>query len=379
MKYSFKRFRDDIYNCARTRCGFCAIDCPTYREYELETYTARGRNVLLRLLLEELLEPTEEVAEHFFQCAVCGYCEIRCAVPLVSIYEAARADFAKLGLKIEKHQKFAESVAMNHNPYFESHNQRYTWLEAPSTSEMKVELGFFVGCTSAYREQEMARNTVEILKAANVPFTLLEDEYCCGSPLLRTGQVDLAKDLAYHNLHILKERGVKRIVTSCAGCYRTLLLDYPELLGGELDVEIIHIVQLLNELIDEGRITFREEPSTTTITYHDPCHLNRHTSLNYAVPRTILKNIPGIDFIEMEWNRESARCCGAGGGVKSGFPDLALGIGKKRIVEAEETGAKLVVTPCPFCKRNLTDAAISLGSKMEVLDITELVTRYMTR
>ena len=379
MKYSLERFRDDIYNCARTRCGFCAIDCPIYREYELETYTARGRNVLLRLLLEELLEPTVEIAELFFQCAVCGYCETRCAVPLVSIYEVARADFAQLGLQVEKHQKFAESITKNHNPYFEHHDQRYSWLEAHHTSEPEAELGFFVGCTSAYREQEMAKNSVEILNAANVPFTFLGDEHCCGSPLLRTGQVDLAKDLAHHNLQVLKEHSVKRLVTSCAGCYRTLLLDYPELLGGETGVEVIHIVELLNELIDEEHITFREEPATIKITYHDPCHLNRHTGMDYAIPRNILTRIPGIEFIEMEWNRENARCCGAGGGVKSGFGDLALGIGKKRIAEAEETGAKLLVTPCPFCKRNLKDAAASLGSDLEVLDITELVSRHMTR
>ena len=377
MKYSFERFREDIYNCARTRCGFCAIECPAYREYELETCTARGRNVILRLLLEGLIEPTEEVAELFFQCAVCGYCEIRCAVPLVSIFEAARADFTQLGLQVEKHKKFAESVVKNYNPYFELHDQRTSWLETHHISESEAELGFFVGCTSVYREQEMAKKTMEILNAAKVPFTLLEDEHCCGSPLLRTGQVELVKELARYNLQILKERDVKRLVTSCAGCYRTFLLDYPELLGKKTGVEVIHIVQLLNELINEELITFREEPATTKVTYHDPCHLNRHTNLDYAIPRTILKNIPGIELVEMEWNQENAHCCGAGGGVKSGFGDLALEIGKKRIEEAKETSAKLLVSSCPFCKRNLRDAAASLGFDMEVVDITELVTRYM--
>ena len=110
---SLKDYRDDIYNCARTRCGFCAIDCPTYREHEIETFTARGRNVILRLLLEGVLEPSQEIAEHFFQCALCGYCETRCAVPLAEIYEATRADFAEQGLQIEKHQKFAESVSQS--------------------------------------------------------------------------------------------------------------------------------------------------------------------------------------------------------------------------------------------------------------------------
>ncbi|NIO19496.1 MAG: hypothetical protein GTN76_01785, partial [Candidatus Aenigmarchaeota archaeon] len=187
------------------------------------------------------------------------------------------------------------------------------------------------------------------------------------------------KELARYNLQILKERSVKRLVTSCAGCYRTLLLDYPEFLGKKTGVEVIHIIQLLNELINEGYIIFRDESATTTVTYHDPCHLNRHTNLDYAIPRTILKNIPGIEFVEMEWNKDNAHCCGAGGGVKSGFSDLALKIGKKRILEAKDTGAKLLVTPCPFCKRNLRDAAASLDSNMEILDISELVTRHMIR
>ncbi|MFQ6124797.1 MAG: (Fe-S)-binding protein [Candidatus Heimdallarchaeota archaeon] len=377
MKYSFERYREDIYNCARTRCGFCVIECPTYREYELETCTARGRNVILRLLLEELIEPTEEVAELFFQCAVCGYCEIRCAVPLVSIFEAARVDFTQLGLQVEKHQKFAESVVMNHNPYFEPHDQRFTCLGAQHTFEPTAELGFFVGCTSAYREHEIAKRTIDILNAAKIPFTLLGDEHCCGSPLLRTGQVELAKELAHYNFQILKEHKVKRLITACAGCYRTLLLDYPELLGKKIGIEVIHVVQLLNELVTEERLAFHKEPSTTKVTYHDPCHLNRHTNLDFAIPRTILKNIPGIELVEMEWNQEHAHCCGAGGGVKSGFSDLALEIGKKRILEAADTGAKLLITSCPFCNRNLRDAAVSLGSNMEVLDITELVTRQM--
>lgn len=375
---SLKRYRDDIYNCAQTRCGFCAIECPTYREYELETYTARGRNVLLRLLLDESIKPTQEIAEHFFQCAICGYCETRCAVPLASIFETARADFVQQGLQVEKHQKFAENVVQNHNPYNEPHDQRELWLETP-LSKSDAELGFFVGCTSSYREQEMARNTVTILESANIPFTILDDERCCGSPLLRTGQRELATNLAKHNLKKIKDQGLKRLVTSCAGCYRTLLIDYPELLGEESNIEIIHIVQLLKELIELGQLKFREASATTNITYHDPCHLNRHTNLDYDVPRTILNNIPGINLIEMEWTRDNAHCCGAGGGVKSGFPDLALGIGMRRIMEATDTGAKILVTPCPFCKRNFKDAANKLNLDMEILDITELITRYIQK
>ncbi|MHA1758865.1 MAG: heterodisulfide reductase-related iron-sulfur binding cluster, partial [Promethearchaeota archaeon] len=105
-------------------------------------------------------------------------------------------------------------------------------------------------------------------------------------------------------------------------------------------------------------------------TYHDPCHLGRHVGI-YDSPRNLLKKISNL--VEMRTHREGAMCCGAGGGLKKAFPDLALEIAKNRIKEAEETGVKTLVSTCPFCFRNLSDAIEAINSDMEMVDLVELI------
>ncbi len=112
------------------------------------------------------------------------------------------------------------------------------------------------------------------------------------------------------------------------------------------------------------------------ITWHDPCHLGRHMDL-YEIPREVLSKIPGIELVEMKRNRKNAWCCGAGGGVKSQFPELALDISKERIEEAIDTGAKILTTSCPFCVGNLSDAykemEAEVREKIQVIDIIDLI------
>jgi heterodisulfide reductase subunit D len=119
-------------------------------------------------------------------------------------------------------------------------------------------------------------------------------------------------------------------------------------------------------MIENQKIQFNSsEP--ITVTYHDPCHLGRHMEI-YEPPRNILKAIPEVSLIEMKRNRNNAWCCGAGGGLKSQFPEMAVDIAKDRISEAIETQSSHVVTSCPFCERNLTDA-ISQDAEIKVINI----------
>ena len=138
-----------------------------------------------------------------------------------------------------------------------------------------------------------------------------------------------------------------------------------------------HITEILAELINNNEIPFKEEEGAPIkVTYHDPCHLGRHMDL-YEIPREILNKIPGIELIEMKRNRKNAWCCGAGGGVKSQFPELALEISRERINEALETGAQVLITSCPFCVGNLSDALKSMESdvqvKIKVVDIIDFI------
>ena len=214
---------------------------------------------------------------------------------------------------------------------------------------------YFRGCTAREKQTDIAEATERLLEIAGVDFHTLDDEKCCGSVLLRTGFTDEAAEQIKKNTEILKD---KKIITSCAGCYKTLKDDYEGL-------DVIHISQLLDELIKEGKLKLSK--SDLEVTYHDSCHLGRHSNV-FDEPRNVINSIANL--VEMENNHENSLCCGAGGGVKSAYPEIASQMAQSRIAQAKETGCKTLVTPCPFCKLNLEN------EDMEVLDLTEFRVKY---
>ncbi len=214
---------------------------------------------------------------------------------------------------------------------------------------------YFRGCTAREKLTSIQEATEKLLKLADVDYHVLEDEKCCGSVLLRTGFLKEAQEQIEKNTEILKG---ETVITSCAGCYKTLKEDYDGL-------EVIHISQLLNQLINEGKLDVSK--TDLNVTYHDSCHLGRHCD-EFDEPREVINSVANL--IEMENVRENSLCCGAGGGVKSAYPQIALQMGKSRIEQAKETGCETLVTPCPFCKLNLEN------DDLEVLDLTEFLVKY---
>jgi heterodisulfide reductase subunit D len=263
-------------------------------------------------------------------------------------------------------------VGAHRNPYNEPADNRDKWIPEGIRFSDKPEILYFVGCTESFRRIEIAQATVKILDIAGIDFTILgKDEQCCGSPLLRTGQTDLVKnELIPHNIEKIVSSEVSEVVTACAGCHQTLTNDYPKIYG-KLPFEVLHISQYVNRLLKEGRITLNHDINKT-VTYHDPCHLGRHTGV-YSAPRNVLNAISGIKFVEMPRNRINSRCCGAGGGFKIAFNDKAKLIGSKRVKEAVATGADEIITTCPFCKTNLLEGSIGLNKELKTIDLVELL------
>lgn len=262
------------------------------------------------------------------------------------------------------------SIRERGNPYGERSEERSSWLPPDLKVPEEAEVLYFVGCTSAYRRPEMALATVKLLKAADVDFTMLGvNEPCCGSVLLRVGYIDLAKRQAERISTQLERKKVRTVVTSCAGCYRTFKKDYPRSLG-RFEYEALHISEFLLRLIEQGKLRPVRQVNLS-VTYHDPCHLGRHSGI-YEEPRKLLETLVGLRLIEMENNRRYSKCCGAGGGVLSAFPNFALNVAKKRIREAEDVGAEALVTACPFCKTNLAKSADVKRSSIRVYDISEI-------
>jgi heterodisulfide reductase subunit D len=303
---------------------------------------------------------------------------------IMNLIEALRADCVKAGLGLPGKQKaFGVHIGKEHNPYMELHKDRLNWLSPDVKLPDKAETVYYAGCTSSYRQKELAKATVEVFQKVGLDFTIMKDEWCCSSPLLRTGQWETswvsAKDVAQHNVNEAVKLGAKQIVTTCAGCYRAwkkdYLEEYEDVLNAKHGFEVVHTTQLLERLLKEGKVKPTKEVKMR-VTFHDPCHLGRHMGV-YDAPRTILQAIPGIELVEMPRNRENAWCCGSGGGVKSGYPDWALEIAGERVKEAEALGVDAIVSACPFCERNLADAISKYGSKLKTYDVIELLNQSL--
>jgi Fe-S oxidoreductase len=219
---------------------------------------------------------------------------------------------------------------------------------------------YFRGCVAREKLGNISRATEEILKHAGIDYKVLENEKCCGSFLLRTGFREEAEKVMNKTL---KDLEGEKIVTSCAGCYRTFKKDYKEILGVEINV--VHTSELFNQLIEHGKIEL--EFKDKKVTYHDPCHLGREME-EYDAPRAVIYRC--AELVEMDFNKDKARCCGAGGGVRSAYPEITEEISMARIEDAKNTGTEIIITACPFCILNIQSVCIE---KQSVLDISELV------
>jgi heterodisulfide reductase subunit D len=138
----------------------------------------------------------------------------------------------------------------------------------------------------------------------------------------------------------------------------------------------------LRDSIRKGDIKYKI-PLNYAVTYHDPCHNGRHLmhlkgkDWSFESPRDCVQSIPGVKFRDMVRNRALQRCCGAGGGVKAGIPDLALDCAKARVTDGEEVSAEVIASTCPFCRRNIMDGRNDAKSGIKVLDVVELMAASM--
>ncbi len=373
-------WKDIIHRCFR--CGYCKythdfseINCPSYKEHRFESYSTGGRLWLIYGLINNELQWSPNAANIIYSCTTCGNCMQNCRFDkfnhfLVDFIEMGRKEAVLNGFCPENQTYLLErTIDPKHfNPYGNINSDNVKLKEKYGLPN-EAEWVYFIGCTSNYRQQQLRDATLRFLKKSGINFTLI-DEHCCMSPLIRTGQLDPVKEFMNYNIQEIKKVGASKVITSCAGCYRTLKQDFFKQ-GIEHDLGIYHTSELILKYLKDKRIVFKSE-YPTKITYHDPCHLGRHSNF-YEPPREVLNQIPRISFIEMKRNRENAWCCGAGGGVKIGNPDWSLDISKERLQEAEQTGASVIVSTCPFCKTNLNDANLKYNLKFKILDLIELI------
>ena len=377
------RIQKELAQCQM--CGYCIDVCEAHRQTPWESVTARGKIYYLNQLdktgfgaLDKLLRRkvtlSPEFVDAMYKCTGCGNCEEVChaKIELVALWEKVRKWMADEGIApLPVHKKLEKSIIANGNPYGEPKKKRDAWWpeEVPRTTPPQAI--FFAGCTGSYRMQNIPRAAVTILDRAGVSVNCLgENEVCCTSPLLRTGIVMQTLEASKEVVSKADALGAKDMVMSCSGCYKTVSSNYVEYYG-KPGQNVYHITQYVDKLINARKLPLNNE-FKAKVTYHDPCHLGRHSKV-FEEPRNILKKIKGIEFVEMKRNRENSRCCGAGGGYKSAFNDFAVNIAAERIRDAEEVGAEVIATACPFCVLNLKHGAKKIGSKIKVMDITEIL------
>ena len=239
---------------------------------------------------------------------------------------------------------------------------------------------FWVGCAGSFdqRAQKITKAFVSILNKVQIKYAILgKEEACTGDPARRAGNEFLFQMKAYHNIQVLNNYGIKKIVTACPHCFNIIKNEYPEL-GGTY--EVIHHAVFLQQLIDEGKIKMKEtgDFKGKRITYHDSCYLGRANNI-YEAPRKVLEALDA-ELVEMKRCGSKGMCCGAGGAQMWKEEEKgSTRINLERTNEALQTGATVIASACPYCNTMLTDGVKSNEKEadVEVLDIAELINASM--
>ncbi|WP_287584706.1 (Fe-S)-binding protein [Candidatus Borrarchaeum sp.] len=382
-----KKYEDQVLKCSR--CGFCRTICPTFEAKDfLESYGARGRMILLKAVDEgkiqlNQIQSDQSLVDRIFTCTLCGACMETCPskVDYIATMEAARAGLVKLGLAPPDFDEFGKMTLEKGNVLGQDNARRMKW--ASKLDNIKVnepaETLYFVGCNVMRpRVRPMATAAGKVLQAANVDFAVMgEDEWCCGLVFINTGHLDVAKEFAKHNIELIEKINPKRIVTICPGCAQAIQ-HYEHLVGWNPgDIQIIHAVEYIAELLDQGKFTFTKEfNGGSKVAYHDPCELGRQMGV-FDAPRKILNAIPGLEWVELENNKELSHCCGGGSGLQGIDTELAREVANYRLKEVQDAGADVLVTACPTCRSNFLDTIKQNNLAIKVMDIHEILAQAL--
>jgi Fe-S oxidoreductase len=364
---------DNFKRCFQ--CGLCDVVCPWNRVRQFS---------MRKIVREATFGLTEIESEDIWRCTTCGRCPQQCPRDVRQIDSgiALRRIANEYGVfpnSVKPVRTANASLVGEGNPLSEERKNRAKWAEGLGVSTFTEDMDFlyFPGCYLCYdpRLKKVAKATATILKKAGVSFGILgEKESCCGESIRKTGDEELFKRLARENIKNFIDSGVKKIVVSSPHCYHTFKNEYPDF---RVNFEIIHISQLLSELIRDGKIELSGEYAKK-VAYHDPCYLGRHNGV-YDEPREALKSVPGLDLREMPDCLVNSLCCGGGGGriwmeTPKGerFSDI-------RMEQAMDVGAEVLATSCPYCIANFEDSRLTLDvvEKIEVKDITEIIAEAM--
>ena len=346
--------------------------CPSFEYFKFRAYTGVGRLTLAALVFLGRTEVTDDLIKIAYTCTSCGICNEICPSyqPLYAIL-ALREEIVRREVPRPKAlDKIEENI--------ESYGNIIGAKKAPKILKEIPNRGediYFAGCNARFQRPEVARATVAILKAAGLDIAHLgKEENCCGFIAKQGGNKKLFERIATLNVETMKRAGAKRIILSCAHGYQVWKKDYP-LVVGDMPFEIVHIAELLAQLIDERKLKFNKKMSKK-VTYHDHCFLGRHGKI-YDAPREVLGNIPGIELNEMERYGKWSYCCGSGAKISSScYPEFAAAVARERLLEGK-AAADTIVTACTTCFQHMSTSAANEKIDVQVYDLPVLVAEAM--
>ena len=384
---------------ACTMCGRCTSVCPAHatgkpldpREIVLKTGEVMARTGTPAVSPPLGVDPEITVeanslferitSEEVWACTSCKACDEICPVNieiLDKILDMRRylslmeSDFpTELGGAYR-------SMENSGNPWGLSQSDRAAWTSKVDGVSI-VEPGdpfaheylYWVGCAGSFddKNQKVTVAMAKLLQRAGLDFAILgPSEQCTGDPARRSGNEYIFQMLATANIESLNGMGVKKIITQCPHCFNTLLNEYPQL-GGHF--EVIHHSQLLEQLIETGRLDLTDARLDERVVYHDSCYLGRHNDV-YLSPRNVIGSLGGIEVVEAQRNGTKGMCCGAGGARMWMEESIGTKVNDARAEELIATGASKVATACPFCYIMLDDGVKGAGAEdtVEVADIS---------
>lgn len=361
------------------QCGTCSGSCPTAPAMD---YNPRRILHMLRLGLGERVLRSQAI----WLCTTCYSCTARC--PREIKITDAMLDLRRLaidrGIDIPPNMvTLRDTVTSHHNISGDDNATRLIWsdnLEEGTLTfrnKRQAEVAFFVGCVASFYPTVygIPQAMVQVMDRAAVDFAALGgEEWCCGYPLFSAGMDNLVADLMAHNLARLREMGAKTLVTTCPSCHYTWSHLYPLLDPSPLGFEVLHASQFLARLLESSRLNLGSFEQI--VTYHDPCDLGRKSGI-YDAPRQVIEGISGIEFREMDATRQDALCCGGGGDVQIVDEHVTATVADRRLSQAQQTDARVILSACQQCKRTLMAASRRNKARVQVMDLAELVWRVM--
>ena len=244
--------------------------------------------------------------------------------------------------------------------------------EAGQPAKPASRVAYFAGCFAAYLDFEEAAATVRTLQRQNVQVSVPQFG-CCGIPAPAYGDRRSARAMARRNIILARSLKADAIVTSCASC-GSFLKEYAGLFKEDAETaeaarEFSAKVKDLNEFLVEIGLSTEMGTLKEKVTYHDPCHQSRYQKIRQQ-PRKILKNIPGLEFVEMN---ESDMCCGAAGSYGFKNFDLSMKVLDRKMENVQKTGATLVASSCPACIMQLRAGSKRRSTGIRTLSVVKLL------